>query len=352
MQDLNRDMNSIKELISGLSSKMEANNTSVGEMVSNLEAKITVELTDLKKTFTDEMKNLKQSNAELTKEVKDLRVKQDSDFKALNERSLALEASHNANVASVESLRTTVSNETIALHETKIRVQAVETDIESLKQDVAGFDDSSLQNYYTKEETDEYSHETNRTIEALQHKLASVEFSCHRSQQNSRKFNLEIDGLPMEIGDEPDKLEEVAIKIFAKMDVRCEPKDIEAIHRLPSKTGIKGTIVRLHRRKLRDDILQNKMKLKNLKDWQLDVPGLTETSAIYVKPNLCPYYKMLAFNCRLLKKNELIRATSVDDDGTVKIKTFDNETVKIQHETRLRKLFPHFRWFKFGAPEH
>jgi hypothetical protein len=179
-----------------------------------------------------------------------------------------------------------------------------------------------------------------------------MEYACHRSQQNSRKFNVEFDGIPTEVGDEPEKLEEAVLKLLGKMDVPCESQDIDAIHRLPSKTGIKGTIVRLQRRKLRDEILKNKMKLKDLKHCNLDIAGLKGDSAIYVKPNLCPYYKTLAFNCRQLKKNGLINGTSVDDDGTVKIKTLDNKVEKIQHETKLRRLFPEFRWFRFSAAEH
>jgi hypothetical protein len=224
----------------------------------------------------------------------------------------------------------------------------LETDVDALQRDVAAIDQASPSNCYTKEEADEETLRLENTIVALQQKLASVEYACHRSQQNSRKHNVEFDGVPTEVGDEPAKLEEAIIKLLAKMDVPCEPADIDAIHRLPSKTNIKGTIVRFNRRKLRDEVLRNKTKLKELRNWDIDIPGLTENSAIYVKPNLCPYYKTLAYNCRVLKKAELINGTTVDDDGTVKIKTLENYSVKILHETKLRSLFPEFRFFKFN----
>ena len=44
----------------------------------------------------------------------------------------------------------------------------------------------------------------------------------------------------------------------------------------------------------------------------------------------------------------MISGTTVDDDGTVKIKTLDNYSVKILHETKLRNMFPDFRFFKFN----
>ena len=347
MNDFKNELESIKGLLTGLTTKMQETTTAVEEQASTIK--------DMKNSLSDDMKVLKESNTALTKEVNDLRTNQENEMKALKKRTLELETSFATNVIEFEKLRTTVSTETIELHETKLRVGSLETDVEALKSDVAAMDGVEMNaealedKFYTKEEIDDSYNENASIIEALQYKLSSVEFACHRSQQNSRKFNLELDGIPTEVGDEPADLEKTVIKLLEKMDVPCESKDIEAVHRLPSKTGvIKGTIIRFHRRKMRDDVLKNKMKLKKLKDWQLDIPGLTDESAIYAKPNLCPYYKMLAFNCRVLKKSDMISGTSVDDDGIVKIKTHDNQTEKIQHETKLRRMFPQFRFFKFG----
>ena len=350
--ELKTELSSIRDLITSVNDKLDKNSVAADERINNLETKISVDIQELKASLSAEINSLKTSNQTLTSEVAELRRTQEINIKSLQDRTLSLETSLDKNNTAIDSLKTTVSVETVELHNAKIKIANLETELEGVKHELEGIDDISPANCYTKEESDVYSGQMEATIVALQHKLASMEYACNRSQQNSRKFNVEFDGIPMEVGEEPEKLEEAVLKLLAKMEVPCEAKDIDAIHRLPSKTGKKGTIVRLHRRKLRDDILKNKMKLKNLKDWGLDIDGLNDDSAIYVKANLCPYYKTLAFNCRLLKKHELISGTSVDDDGTVKIKTFDNYSEKILHENKLRRMFPQFRLFKFSANEH
>jgi len=86
--------------------------------------------------------------------------------------------------------------------------------------------------------------------------------------------------------------------------------------------------------------MENKKKLKNLKDMNIDIPGLHEDSSIYIKASLCPYYKSLAYNCRLLKKDNLISGVLVSDDGIVKINIGDVQNprfIKIKHESENSK---------------
>ena len=80
------------------------------------------------------------------------------------------------------------------------------------------------------------------------------------------KYNaVEIDGIPTEVGDDPKQLEIAALKILKAIGVDCEPVDIEAIHRLPARLGIKPTIVRFNNRKTAVAARSNKSKLKDLK---------------------------------------------------------------------------------------
>ena len=94
-------------------------------------------------------------------------------------------------------------------------------------------------------------------------------------------------------------------------------------------------------------MLKNKNKLKDLATFNLDIDGLDKDSKIYIRPSLCPYYKNLQFNCRILRRNNQIKQVRTEDDGTIKIKMFDDTYEKITHEKDLVKLFPQFGDFIF-----
>ena len=124
------------------------------------------------------------------------------------------------------------------------------------------------------------------------------------------------------------------------------PNDIEACHRLMSKKeGPKPTIIRFASRKTVGRIMQNKGKLKTIEELDLVLPGLVPgTSKIYINPSFCPYFKNLAYNCRLLKNAKLISEVVYEDEGTLKIKTFNGNFVKILHESDLTERFPTFKF--------
>ena len=394
MNEIKNDLKAIQDSILALTKI----NTAMDGKLQNLESK----MADDFKQLSEDIQDIKSSNATLSNELNEIRTTQEKKFEDLDKRTDGLAADlventtklnkvestcieldgfkvstkedlkslHDTNTtvsAELAGFRATLNTGTIGLQQTKVKIETLETDVAGVKHDLANLkergtptvdnagddDDAPPKPYYTIEETDEYSKGIEDTIETMKRRLAAMEYHCHRSQQNSRKFNLEFDGIPVAAGDDPAKLEDVVMKLVDKMGVPCTSNDIEAVHRLPSKNPdeVKGTIVRLHRRKLRDDILKNKLKLKNLKDFNVEIDGLNETTKIYVKPNQCPYYKTLAYNCRVLKRNELISSTSVDDDGSVKIQLLNGKVEKILHENKLRFLFPQFEDFKFIGSE-
>ena len=184
-------------------------------------------------------------------------------------------------------------------------------------------------------------------LENLQEKIVSLETSVFDNMRHGRRRNLEIDGIPANIGEDGKQLEIAALKIFKSINVDCTPRDIEAIHRLPSKLEPKPTIVLLNNRKIVEELHKNKAKLKNLASLNLEINGLDSNSQIYLRPSLCPYYKRLQYNCWLLRRNQQIKQVRTEDDGVIKIKTLDNVFVKISHEMDLRKKFPQFHHFSF-----
>ena len=182
-------------------------------------------------------------------------------------------------------------------------------------------------------------------------RLKELEKATYRSQQHGRTWNLEIDGIPRNIGDEPAQLQEATLEILNAINVQCTADDIDTIHRLPSRkeNAEKLTIVRFKTRKTVRSIHENKKKLKNIEQLNINVAGLTPQSKIYIRPNLCSYYSSLAYNCRQLKRSELIVAVRINDDGRVVIKTHGGDFVKISHESELVDMFPRFGEFNFNA---
>lgn len=183
----------------------------------------------------------------------------------------------------------------------------------------------------------------------LSRKVERLEKSVHHGQQHDRLWNLEIVGIPVNVGHEPDQLEEAALSIFEAINVNCGPDNIEAIHRLKSKENrIPVTILCIDSRKIVRDIHKNKHKLKNLQDLNIDIAGLTEDSKIFINPSLTPYSRSLAYNCRLLRNDRLIEKVRIDDDGAVKIKFFGkDEHERIHVESDLHRLFPDYKEFSF-----
>ena len=106
----------------------------------------------------------------------------------------------------------------------------------------------------------------NETVANLKGKIVSLEQTVHINLQHERLNNVEIDGIPMNVGEKSDQLEEAALKIFKAINVNVSSGDIQAIHRLPAKEGsIKPTIIQFVSRKTVSDIFENRKKLKNFK---------------------------------------------------------------------------------------
>ena len=184
------------------------------------------------------------------------------------------------------------------------------------------------------------------TIEKQANRIVQLEKDLYNGLQHNRKWNVEIDGIPKEVGDEIPNLEEAVVKICGAIGVNVDQKDIEACHRLNTKKeGPKNTIVRFASRKTVGEVMKNKGKLKSIENLNLQLPGLIPgTSKVYINPSFCPYFKKLAYNCRLLKNANHVAGVVYEDDGTLKIKTLNGNYLKIQHETDLKERFPHFEF--------
>ena len=82
-------------------------------------------------------------------------------------------------------------------------------------------------------------------VKSLESRVVKVERSMNLFQQNSRKNNLEFDGIPDSVTQE--KLVPLITKMVNALDIKCTEDDIEVAHRLKSKKSPKTTIIRAKR---------------------------------------------------------------------------------------------------------
>ena len=107
-----------------------------------------------------------------------------------------------------------------------------------------------------------------------------------------------------------------------------------------NKDGIKNTIVRFVNRRVRDDLHDNKKKIKTIKMEELG----DSVENIYVNENLSRYYNDIGAKCRRLRKKGNIMDTWTFK-GMVKIKMNDGSIKNIFHHNDLDRLFPKFVYF-------
>ena len=265
--------------------------------------------------------------------------------KTLNGKIDGLSTSTAVLTARVEEVNKTIRDD-LQKMETKIN-----GDVEKISRETASIRETITKN---KDEHDQATQVMKRELEEAyiqldiqRRKFSSLEKSSQRSMQHSRGWNIEVDGIPAVIGDNPDDLEEAITKICFGIGVEFDECEIDTIHRLPSKQTPKPVIVRFVSRKTVRALHEKKHKLKYLSDLQIEVDGLTDDSKIFIRPSLSPYFNNLAFNCRVLKRKRLVRRVKVSNDGKIVVEKADGSYVKVSHESDLVRNFPLFDDFNF-----
>ena len=131
------------------------------------------------------------------------------------------------------------------------------------------------------------------------------------------------------------------ISILNKIDLPCSIGHIQRCHRLPTTNNTdKPTIVKFTNQLHADMAPENKKKLN-----RVDLCNITTGNKIFINYNLTPIMKNLAFNCRLLKRNNLINGCW-PEERAIKLKMINGSYKKVIHDIDLKNLFPEFQ-FKF-----
>ena len=173
-------------------------------------------------------------------------------------------------------------------------------------------------------------------VSNLESKVVSLEINQNMLEQYGRRNNIEVSGIPDSVGD--NDLEEKVISVFANVGIDVKSNDIKACHRIgKSRNSSKKTIVRFTNRKFAKQALYNRKKLKSIGKSTLGF-----NNDVFINENLTPVNNKIAYNCRKLKRQNLILKTYTIN-GTVHIVSNNikrGKPVKVLHMQTLFNLFP------------
>lgn len=130
--------------------------------------------------------------------------------------------------------------------------------------------------------------------------LTTVKEELENLRQYSRNRNLVIDGVPPTTGE---NLKSLFINMGQCMEISIDPKEIEAIHRLPAKPGSNrapSILVQVKSRPLRDNFIIEAKKKK----FTLPTLGYSSgTGNVFVSEHLTKFRSKLYYEARMVKRN-------------------------------------------------
>ena len=170
--------------------------------------------------------------------------------------------------------------------------------------------------------------------------MVTLEQNLNSLGQYGRRNNLVLSGILEIIPD--NQLENTVASILSDIGVSIQSEEIEACHQFGKtdrKTKSKKTIIHFVNRKYCKKVLLNKKKLSNINNNKFNFNVETK---LYINENLTPMNKSTAFNCRKLKRSNIIH-TCYTREGIVHIKEEESKRpFKIFHISKLYELFPDF----------
>lgn len=149
--------------------------------------------------------------------------------------------------------------------------------------------------------------------------------------QYGRRRQLEFHGIRKK---ESENLEQIVSFISNKIDVKLKPGDIDAIHRVPRrfKNGDKPdpdpVLVEFTSRKVRDQLLENKKKMRMKEDLK----------DIKIFESLSPYHRDLLWKTKLHVKDKNYKYVWFQRNKVLVKKNRDAEIVAINQEIDLSKI--------------
>lgn len=134
----------------------------------------------------------------------------------------------------------------------------------------------------------------------LKMKIKILENSMDEMEQYSRNKNIQVDGIPVQ---KDENLKEMLMEIGKKIDVNMKKEDIDAIHRVPTRStkNPEPIIVQFLTRQMKEELI-TKSRGSNL--CTEDIGINCSKSSIYINDHLSKMKKQLMFEARQLKKSK------------------------------------------------
>ena len=162
----------------------------------------------------------------------------------------------------------------------------------------------------------------------MKNQIVVLECKCWSNEQYSRHESLETSGT------EANKFIKTVLKVFEKLDVHVDPKNVKDCHWLKTRNSSRKVIIKLWKRKDVDKTCQAKKKLKSS---NLELMGIS--SPVFINDSLCAYYEKLRTKCRKLWNNKYVHGFWVWY-GLIKIKVSESSLPNtIPHDLALVKKF-------------
>lgn len=215
--------------------------------------------------------------------------------------------------------------------------QELRKDIESLKESIQ-FSDEQVA--IVKKENEELVQKNNvleSKVYDLEQRVRNLEFDHDTLEQYTRKFNVEVHGIPECEGE---NLADIIIKIGQKISVDITSQDIDIVHRLRKKTPTtKPIIVRFTSYRKKREFYQARFNLKTTKISEIIASVQHEVEAkIYINENLTQRRQELLAKARKMRKaKKLVRVWTADGKLFVR-KTEESRPVRISEDWDLENL--------------
>ncbi|XP_077977115.1 uncharacterized protein LOC144432723 [Glandiceps talaboti] len=178
----------------------------------------------------------------------------------------------------------------------------------------------------------------------LNERVGVLEKASDDQNQYSRRENLEIHGIP-ECQGQAENTDNIALQVIKMISPDITTDHLEVTHRIGRTTHHDGNvrgkhqprpiIVKFSGRKIRDQVFNNKKKMKNVTTRDL---GYTERNLIFINENLTPKMRNLLKLVNNKRKTESYRYLWTRN-GHIHVKKSDtSNVVTIRNESDLVKI--------------
>ena len=172
-------------------------------------------------------------------------------------------------------------------------------------------------------------------IEQLEENLDTLEFEHDALEQYTRKYNIEVHGVP-ERSDE--NLEELITSIADKLGASVTAEDLDIVHRMYAKPPrVKPIIIRFKSYGKKSEFYQARFQLRNT-DLSAIIPGQNGNTSIFINENLTTRRRELFGKVWKLKKDKNFHRVWTVDGKIFLRKTAGGRSFKINNEDDLAKF--------------